>query len=139
MSESVEAEGDSTEVIELVRLHHVSFAVRDLARSREFFGNVVGLTELPRPGFSFPGAWFAIGDRQLHLIEEREGGVALTVGERITRSDHMALEVADVGKVREVLDRAGIPYQPGGNEALGFSQVFCSDPDGHTIEFVRYF
>lgn len=125
-------------MIELVRLHHVSFAVKDLDRSREFFGNVVGLSEIPRPAFDFRGAWFAIGDRQLHLIEQKDPGGGAVSG-RISRSDHMALEVADVDAVRKTLDEAGIPYQAGGNEALGFTQVFCSDPDGHTIEFVRYF
>jgi catechol 2,3-dioxygenase-like lactoylglutathione lyase family enzyme len=124
-------------MIELIRLHHVSLAVKDLARSREFFGNVVGLSEIPRPAFSFSGAWFAVGDRQLHLIEEAGPDTRETSG-RMTRSDHMALEVLDIDAVRKTLDQAGIPYQAGGNEALGFSQVFCSDPDGHTIEFVRY-
>ena len=124
-------------MIDLVRLHHVSFAVKDLARAKEFFGGVVGLGELPRPAFSFPGAWFAVGDRQLHLIEE-SGALPRETSGRISRSDHMALEVRDVEAVRKTLDEAGIAYQTGGNKALGFSQIFCSDPDGHTIEFVRY-
>ena len=58
---------------------------------------------------------------------------------RISRSDHMALEVEDLEAVKKELDAAGVAYQLGSNDALGFSQVFCSDPDGHTIEFVRYF
>lgn len=124
-------------MIELVRLHHVSFAVRDLEKSREFFGRVVGLSEIERPAFQFRGAWYAIGDRQLHLIEQT--GAGREVAGRISRSDHMALEVRDVDAVRKTLDAAGIPYQTGENDALGFSQIFCSDPDGHTIEFVRYY
>jgi catechol 2,3-dioxygenase-like lactoylglutathione lyase family enzyme len=122
--------------VEIVRLHHVSFAVKDLEASRRFFGGVVGLREIDRPQFNFPGAWYAIGDRQLHLIQET--GARRDATGRISRSDHMALEVADIAAVRSKLDEAGISYQHGGNEALGFSQVFCSDPDGHTIEFVRY-
>ena len=125
-------------MIEPIRLHHVSFAVKDLARSREFFRNVVGLGEIPRPAFPFPGAWFAIGDRQLHLIEE-SGKEGREEAARLTRSDHMALEVADVDVVREELEKAGVAYQRGENRALGFAQIFCSDPDGHTIEFVRYY
>lgn len=124
-------------MIDLIRLHHVSFAVTNLARSCEFFGKVVGLSRIPRPEFSFPGAWFAVGDRQLHLIEE-VGTAPREISGRISRSDHMALEVADTEAVRKKLDEAGVPFQVGTNEALGFSQVFCSDPDGHTIEFVRY-
>lgn len=123
-------------MIPLERLHHVSFAVADLARSKEFFGGVIGLPELPRPAFNFPGAWYAIGDRQLHLIEQP--GAGREVSGRISRSDHMALEVKDIAAAEAALREAGIEFQRGGNEALGFSQIFCSDPDGHTIEFVHY-
>lgn len=127
-------------MIELLRLHHVSFAVEDLAASRRFFGEVLGLEELERPAFAFPGAWYALGDRQLHLIQEAAPGeqAAADPARRISRSDHMALEVRDLRAVESTLDEAQLPYQRGGNESLGFSQLFCSDPDGHTIEFVRY-
>ena len=123
-------------MIELVRLHHVSFAVGDLTASKRFFGEVVGLPELDRPKFDFPGAWYAVGDRQLHLIEQT--GAGRDAAGRISRSDHMAIEVKDLDAVRETLQGAGIEFQNGENAALGFEQVFCSDPDGHTIEFVVY-
>ncbi len=119
-----------------VKLHHVSFATRDLAASKAFFGDVLGLEEIQRPGFTFGGAWYALGDRQLHLIEntERQGDRA----PRLSRSDHVALEVADLEAVREALRRHGVSFQEGGNRHLGMEQIFCSDPDGHAIEFVRY-
>lgn len=123
-------------MIELIRLHHVSFAVADLAASRRFFGEVLGLPEIERPAFNFPGAWYALGDRQMHLIEQPGSGREAKA--RISRSDHAALEVKDLAPVRATLEAAGIPYQTGENDALGFSQIFCSDPDGHTIEFVVY-
>lgn len=124
-------------MIDVVRLHHVSFAVKNLDASKKFFGDLIGFKELDRPKFGFRGAWFAIGDRQLHLIEQSDAG--LEVKGRISRSDHMALEVKDLDQVRQKLEEAGVEYATGGNDHLGFSQVFCSDPDGHTIEFVRYF
>ena len=48
----------------------------------------------------------------------------------------MAIEVKELTAVGKALDEAGIPYQMGTNEALGFQQTFCADPDGHTIEFI---
>jgi len=123
-------------MIDLVRLHHVSFAISDLKISKRFFGEVLGLPELPRPAFKFPGAWYALGDRQLHLIEQPAGSAG--AGGRISRSDHVALEVRDVGAVRRMLTEAGIEFGEGGNQALGMDQVFCRDPDGHVIEFVHY-
>ncbi len=123
-------------MIALVKLHHVSFATKDLAASRQFFGGVLGLAEIPRPGFNFRGAWYALGDRQLHIIENP--GEELTGAPRLSRSDHVALEVSDVEAVRTALRSHGIEFQEGGNRQLGMEQIFCRDPDGHVIEFARY-
>jgi glyoxylase I family protein len=123
-------------MIPLVKLHHVSFACRDLAASRAFFGGVLGLPEIERPAFRFPGAWYALGDRQLHVIQNSEAEAP--GASRLSRSDHLALEVADVAVVRARLEGKGIPYEEGGNSSLGMQQIFCHDPDGHVIEFVQY-
>ena len=123
-------------MIELVKLHHVSFASKDLSVSRAFFGGVLGLPEMERPAFNFPGAWYALGDRQLHIIENR--GEESAAASRLSRSDHLALEVTDIDAVHKVLERHGIPFQEGGNRQLGMEQIFCRDPDGHVIEFVCY-
>lgn len=123
-------------MIDLIRLHHVSFAVKDIQASKRFFGEMLGLPELERPNFNFPGAWYALQDRQLHLIESPQAG--REVQGQISRADHMALEVKDLEPVRALLKEHGVEFANGSNDALGFQQVFCSDPDGHTIEFVRY-
>jgi len=123
-------------MIGLIRLHHVSFAVSDLDDSRHFFSEVLGLSEIQRPGFQYPGAWYALGDRQLHLIQETNGGGDATGP--ASRSDHMALEVSEIDAVKTRLAEHGIEFGEGGNEKLGMSQVFCRDPDGHIIEFVSY-
>lgn len=128
--------GEVMSKIGLKRLHHVSFAVSNLAASKRFFGEVLGLPEDNRPDFDFPGAWYAVGDRQLHLIEQAVG--RREAHGRISRSDHMAMEVADLDIVKARLRECGVAFEEGGNERLGMSQAFCSDPDGHTIEFVRY-
>jgi catechol 2,3-dioxygenase-like lactoylglutathione lyase family enzyme len=107
-----------------------------LAASRRFFGEVLGLDEIERPGFNFSGAWFALGDRQLHLIVQEPAG-SEGAG-RISRSDHMALEVSDLDEVKKALRNASIEFGEGSNQALGMDQIFCRDPDGHVIEFVRY-
>ena len=40
-------------MIVIESLHHVSVTVTDLARARQFYGDVLGLRELPRPPFDF--------------------------------------------------------------------------------------
>src|SRR5262245_62629895 len=55
------------------RLQHCGLIVADLDRSRRFYGGALGLEEVPRPGnFRFEGAWFQVGDDQLHLLVETE-------------------------------------------------------------------
>ena len=41
-------------------LHHTSFPVRDLARARRFYGEVLELDEIERPDLGFPGAWYGV-------------------------------------------------------------------------------
>ncbi len=117
-------------------MHHVSFAVADLEASKRFFCDTLGLPEDERPAFGFPGAWLAVGDRQIHLIADPKAGQA---GRGPTgRGDHLAMEVADLERVKNRLRECDIEFVEGKNEDLGMSQAFCSDPDGHTIEFVQY-
>ena len=52
-------------------LHHVSITVSDLERSRQFYREILQLTEIERPPFGFPGAWFGVGggsEQHVHLI-----------------------------------------------------------------------
>lgn len=123
-------------MIGVIKLHHVSFAIADLEASKRFFGQVLGLPEIPRPAFRFSGAWYALGDRQLHLIQV-EAGKSEAMG-RIGRSDHMALEVGDIEAVKKRLGDSGVAFTEGSNRDLGMEQIFCRDPDGHVVEFVRY-
>ena len=55
-------------MLKIETIHHVSLPVKDLARSKQFYSEILGLTEIARPPFDFPGAWYQVGDRQLHLI-----------------------------------------------------------------------
>ena len=40
----------------VIRGHHFSFIVRNLEKSRHFYGDILGLKEIERPDFPFPGA-----------------------------------------------------------------------------------
>ena len=44
--------------------------VRDLEASVRFYEQVLELPRVPRPAFDFPGAWFALGNQELHLIAD---------------------------------------------------------------------
>lgn len=113
-------------------LHHVSVLVTDLERAKAFYGGVLGLVETKRPPFDFPGAWYQIGDGQIHLIAypakapERDG--------IDTADTHIALRVDDYDKAVERLKAHDVEVAERPNSLTGWPQVYCEDPDGNIIE-----
>lgn len=120
-------------MIDIVDIHHVSLVVTDLERARAFYRDVLGLREIERPGFDFPGAWFAIGERQLHLIVHR--GRALRGTKSIdSRDGHFALRVRNFDWMRRHLDELDIDFVARPVNRTPWAQLFLTDPDGNVIE-----
>jgi catechol 2,3-dioxygenase-like lactoylglutathione lyase family enzyme len=112
-------------------LNHVMIRVRDLDASIRFYGDVLGLRRIPRPAFDFPGAWFALGQQELHLI----GDPTLTTATR--RHHHFALLVDDSGAARRELEERGWTELRGPQRRPdGAMQLFVTDPDGYMIELM---
>ena len=115
--------------IRIHELNHVALHVRDLDASVHFYGEVLGLPQLPRPAFDFPGAWFAFGKQELHLISD----TALTPAVR--RHHHFALLVDDTFAAKAELTAKGISEFRGPSPRPdGPMQLFFNDPDGYVIE-----
>jgi catechol 2,3-dioxygenase-like lactoylglutathione lyase family enzyme len=116
--------------LKIHELNHVAIHVRDLERSIDFYGRVLELPPLPRPAFNFPGAWFAFGNQELHLIEDK----ALRPEDRMHH--HFALRIDDTFAARAELERRGITqFISHGPRPDGPMQLFFLDPDGYRIEF----
>ena len=85
-----------------IRLQHCGLVVSDLERSRRFYGEALGLEELPRPSnFAFAGAWFALAGTEIHLLAEadttgRAGMPPPGPGLAGGLATHLALEVDDL-------------------------------------------
>ena len=113
-----------------LQLNHVALHIQDVPRSCRFYSEVLQLKSLPRPAFTFPGAWFQLGaDQELHLIGEREAPVTSA-----SRGNHYALMVDDLDAWEDHLRKLGVTYHPRRTRPDGAFQVFLQDPDGHTIE-----
>ena len=114
---------------------HVNILVTDLAAAHEFYIEKLGFTVLPRPDFGgFPGAWYRVGDLQLHLsvVEEMpdlKGGfphLALYIpADRFDRTIE-TLKSGDVQFLGDAMAREdfGVPVRA----------AFCKDPSGNVVE-----
>ena len=60
-------------------LDHVTIVVKDLAATRRFYVELLGMDEVTRPNFSFAGQWFQAGSTLIHTnLETDETGPAGT-------------------------------------------------------------
>jgi catechol 2,3-dioxygenase-like lactoylglutathione lyase family enzyme len=117
-------------MLEITGIDHVSVIVTDLARSRRFYRDVLGLKEIAKPKtFDFRVLWFDLGDQQLHLLHKPQPD---TVSPR-----HFALRVRDVQAARAyfhsrgaaVLETTPIPH---------CDRFFVFDPDENRIEIIQW-
>ncbi len=111
-------------------IHHVSLNVSETDRALAFYRDVLGMRVLPRPDFTFGGAWLdAGGGGQIHLIEvDVPHDVGQHVAFRVTSLDETIDQLraagVDVGDARPVAD-------------TGILQTFVTDPDGNRLEFTQ--
>jgi len=111
-------------------LNHVAVHVADVKASIHFYRDTLGLIQLPRPAFDFPGAWFQIGTSQeLHLIGNRTQPV-----HSHSRGTHFALQVTNIKAAEAVLKSKGAIFTGPKQRPDGNWQIFIQDPDGHYIE-----
>lgn len=112
-----------------LQLNHVAIHVVDVPASERFYREVLRLESIPRPAFTFPGAWFRLGvDQELHLIGDRQQPVFSH-----NRGNHYALLVDDIDAWETHFRTLGVPSRRQVRPD-GAHQVYVTDPDGHVIE-----
>lgn len=107
----------------------VAMPVGGEAVARAFFGQLLGLAELPKPPdmAARGGCWFATGAHQLHLGIEAEF--------RPAKKAHVALASDDLDTLRATLEKAGYVTQSD-TVIDGRMRFFTYDPFGNRIEFL---
>jgi catechol 2,3-dioxygenase-like lactoylglutathione lyase family enzyme len=120
------------------RLSHVSVTVSDLEKARRFYGGLLGLREIPRPDFGFPGVWYRLGgDLELHVIVIETGSARPAEPRPFDiRDRHFALWVADADETCERLRASGHPFHDYTSTPTGLRQLFVHDSDGNMVEFI---
>ena len=119
-----------------IALHHVSLLIDDLARARAFYVDVLGLAEdQGRPDLGYPGAWLLLpAGLQLHLLQLPNPDAAAQRPEHGGRDRHVAFVVDELQGLQARLDTAGVAYT---RSRSGRAALFCRDPDGNALEWIR--
>lgn len=118
-------------MIKIERLHHLQICVPVGAEPqvRDFYGGILGLTEIPRPeSLGKGGLWFQAGDVELHIgVESCDGSPS---------KRHPAFAVADVRAARRYLEslHIAIREEP---LILGRTRFSFHDPFGNRVEFLQ--
>jgi catechol 2,3-dioxygenase-like lactoylglutathione lyase family enzyme len=116
--------------IRFTHIDHCSVIITDVARSRAFYGGVLGLKEIPAPKeFDFVAIWYDLGGTYLHLLLKPQPD---TISPR-----HVCLLTPDAKGARSVLTRLGVPIEETVKIAAA-DRFFVRDPDGNRIEILQW-
>jgi catechol 2,3-dioxygenase-like lactoylglutathione lyase family enzyme len=102
------------------------------AAARRFYGELLGLPEIPKPVplAAAGGAWFACGAQELHIGVTKDFAPAAKA--------HPGLRLADTSALNELAERlreANLLVEP--DEGLpGHSRFFTYDPWGNRLELL---
>lgn len=115
-------------------VHHISFAVSDLERSRAFYEDVLGLETIERPDFGLAGVWYRAGASEVHLIQTPDGvDAGRPPGKLSPIANHQAFAIDDYRASLEALRGHGLEVLETGPER---GQLWVADPDGNVIELI---
>ncbi len=117
-------------MIEIISCLHTATIVSNLDRAIAFYSGVLGLSRVDR-ALNYPGAWYQIGNFQIHLIENVDlahSSIDLQVS---TRNPHIALGVRDLEAAKQQLLAANCVVKMSNS---GRAALFTQDPDGNAIE-----
>ena len=119
-------------------LGHAVLYVRDIDRSRAFYGDVLGWKEITPADAGLPVAAFSGGrtHHELLLIEVGEQAQPIPHGRRVGLY-HLGIKVGDTDEeLREMLDRieaAGVRVVGMSDHTVSHS-LYVLDPDGNELE-----
>ena len=131
------------------RLHHLSRGTPDIKRLTNFYIEVLGFKQIPRPKLLFDGTWLELGGIQMHIIERNfktntpgspycNNGKPRSPPIALKQSHHTAFLTNNIDNVIHKLDELGIDYyyQEPLTKDSNRTQVWFYDPDGNGIEII---
>ena len=127
----------------LERMEHVTIDTDDVEKTKEFYCDLLGMTEGFRPDFGFEGCWLYIGDVAcIHVCEwesykvfTEDRGIPMSSKGPTTGSfDHVAFNATDYDGTIAKLEARGLDYGHALVPDIPLRQIFVKDPNGVTVE-----
>src|SRR3954464_11403331 len=91
---------------------HVTLICADLEAARQFYVDFLGMNEVSRPAFKFPGLWFQSGNVQIHATQSSpESGKGGWGNQRETIVSHVhpiAFCVNNVSDALKIVESIGV-------------------------------
>ena len=121
----------------LLDLHHVAIKSKDLEKTVAFYTDVLGMEQVERPDFPFPGAWLQMGETMFHIYG---GGAAKThngnykYSQRASPVDHIALRAKGFDEMKKLLIKKRCEWRQMNIPDFKLWQLFVLDPSGVVIE-----
>ena len=104
-----------------------------LEELREFYCDLIGLSEGFRPPFEEPGYWLYAGE--LAILHLSVAGADESLPSHVESTlNHVALECSDKSVFEKRLDENAIPYENASVPGTTVEQIFVKDPAGNGIE-----
>ena len=111
---------------------HVAVQVSDLEKAEAFYTEVIGLQKIAR-NLAFPGAWYQVGDFQLHLIVSEWAKNPIRE-DKWGRHPHITFAIYDLEGIKQALNKQAISFQM---SSSGRAALFVKDPDGNVVELLQ--
>ena len=120
-------------------LFHVAIKTADLERTRKFYLDVLGLTEVARPDFGYPGAWIGVAmPGAAAILHIYAGGPAMgpdgAAPSGTAAIDHVSLTASGYHNFAARFRDAGIAFREFIVPGTTLWQLFAYDPSGVLLE-----
>ena len=128
----------------LSHIEHFLIQTADLAKTRDWYVEVLGMRVGPSPDFKFPVCWLYLGEKDvLHLTEGGAGtsenrkkflGQQSEAVKGTGVVDHVAFRCTGLPEMLEHLTRLGVPCTRRMVSDQGLFQLFLMDPNEVKVE-----
>jgi catechol 2,3-dioxygenase-like lactoylglutathione lyase family enzyme len=119
----------------VIDIHHIAIKTLDLEATNRFYIDVLGMKEVVRPPFDFPGSWLNMGNTMIHVFagyaaKDKDGefhpGAAAV--------DHISIMARDFDGFKKIFAERRLPWRELDQPVAKLWQLFVHDPSGILIE-----